>query len=100
MGKLHFCLSSLHLIYTLSQTLIKKGIKKKEKKIQSCPPLLSGQGTVGQMVPLVLVQPGCHGGWLSNPGWLMAGTGRAMPWLTAGLPWMAHGGRVAATEVG
>ena len=34
---------------------------------------------VGQMVAVVLVQPDCHGGWLGNPGWLMAGTAYGWP---------------------
>ena len=87
-----FSLFSFHLIYTsvsdsclhCKNILIQKGIKsEKEKKIESCPPLLSGQGTVGQMVPAVV---------LVQPGWLMAATevGWAIPGH-AGL-WLARGG--------
>ena len=65
--------------------------------------MLAGQGTAGQMVPVVLVQPG----WLmvvaaTEVGWaiptlaygtgraLMAGTGRTLAYGLPGMAWQAH----------
>ena len=79
---------------TLLTTFHFKEYREKREKVRSCLLLLPGQGTAGQMVPVVLVQPG----WLmvvaaTEVGWAIPTLAYGWQVARGGLLWLARGGR-------